>query len=141
VGELGAGSELLGGNRFLSGRKPGNSLPAPSSAFAGCDYAGARAHLDRTGAWPPSGWLTCGAEHYCRKRLWASGGARDSKGSFAWQSSLSRWRRIRSTICGYKIGEAEIHRVEDIEEFGVKLNVADEGKDHQKRILDWHWTC
>jgi hypothetical protein len=71
---------LPGGSRFLSHRTPDNSLPAPSSAFAARDCAGARAHLDRTGAWPASGCLTCDAGHYCREPVWVLGGTRGSKG-------------------------------------------------------------
>jgi hypothetical protein len=55
--------------RFLSGRKPGNLLPAPHPASAALDFAGARARFDRSGARPASGWLTCDAEHCCRGRV------------------------------------------------------------------------
>ena len=57
AGEGSGQAANCGGNRHLSGRKPGNSLPAPSPAFAARDCAGARAHLDRMGAWPASGWV------------------------------------------------------------------------------------
>jgi hypothetical protein len=83
---------------------------APSSAFAARDCAGARAHLDRTGAWPASGRHACDAEHYCQERVWALGGARGSKGSLVWQRSLSRWRRMRSTTRGSVIKETIIMR-------------------------------
>ena len=58
--------------------------------------SGARAHLNQTGAWPASGRLTCDAGHYCRERVCAVGGARDSKASFVLQRSLSPWRRMRA---------------------------------------------
>jgi len=89
-GGLGAGSELPVGNRFLSGRKRGNSLSAPNSGFAARDCASARAHLGRTGAWPASGWYSCDLGHYCPERVRGPGGARGSKGSFVLQRSLSR---------------------------------------------------
>jgi hypothetical protein len=104
-GGLGAGSGLPGGNRFLSGRKPGNSLPALSSPLSARDRAGGQAHLDPTGAWPACGRPLCDAGHHCRERARAHGGARGSKGSFALQPSLSRWRRMPSTTRGSVIKE------------------------------------
>ena len=88
-------------NRF----QRGNSLPAPSTALAAQDCAVARADHDRAGAWPASGWFPCDAGHYCPERVQAPGGARGSKGSFARQRSLSRWRRMRSTTRGSVIKE------------------------------------
>jgi len=43
-GELGAGSEWPGGNRFLSGQQPGNSLPAPKRAVGPLRYGLALGH-------------------------------------------------------------------------------------------------
>jgi hypothetical protein len=95
-GELGAGSELPGLLPLKSRLPPGNSLPALSSAFATRDGAGAQAHHNRTGCWPASGWVAGDTGHYCRERVWATGGARDSKGSLALQRLLSR--RVRGQV-------------------------------------------
>jgi hypothetical protein len=84
--------------------RPGNALPAPSRGCAAPGCACGRAHLHRRGAWPASvAWPQIG--HYAREPAPALGGARGSKGSFALQRSLSRWRRMRSTTRGSVIKE------------------------------------
>ena len=100
------GRQRIAGGKSVSERQKARQFAAcPSSAFAARDCAIARAHLDRTGAWPASGQLTCDAGHYCRECVWALGGARGSKGSLVWQRSLSRWCRMRSTTRGPVIKE------------------------------------
>lgn len=99
-GLLWAGSQLPGGSPFSPGKTPGDWLPAPSSVFAARGRTSARPHPDWTGVWPASGVHTGEAEHNCRERMSVPGGARNSKGPFVLQRSLSRWRRMRSTTRG-----------------------------------------
>jgi len=121
--ELGVGNELPGRNRFLSGRNHDSSLPTPSSTFAAQNCAGARAHLDRTGAWPASGGHTGEAGHYCRERMWPPGGGRGSKGSFVLQRSLSRWRTMRSTTRGSVIKETICMRAPQAQTTGLTSKI------------------
>ena len=84
--------------RFWMGREPGNALPDPSCAFAGRDLPGGADTPQPAGC--RSGMRESRSADQWNARAGTPGGARGSKGSFALQRSLSRWRRMRSTMRG-----------------------------------------
>ena len=80
------------------------SLPVLNSALACWDFACVHPHLYRTGVRSATGHLPC-RRLDCRIVAAAAGGALGSKGSWARQRPLPRWRRIRSTTRGSVIKE------------------------------------